>query len=245
MKTTVVIPMAGLGSRFLDAGWEMPKPFIPVNGKMMVERVLDSFSLVDENIDFVLIVRKSFFQQYHGKLDALKANRNIVFLSVDKVTQGAACTALVARDYFKDRRLIVADSDTFYDVNVMKEFFDFISREDVDQAVITFNSSQPCYSYINIKNGVEVAEKQVISSHAISGVYYFKNGTDFENGAINAMIYGDKDKGEFYMSKVFGNVAKDSSGRVEFFEIPLGSIYCTGTPSQLTDVLSRLEATCR
>ena len=53
----IVIPMAGLGSRFSDAGYEKPKPFIDVLGKPMIERVMDNLNIKDSN--FILLVRKS------------------------------------------------------------------------------------------------------------------------------------------------------------------------------------------
>ena len=242
MQTTVVIPMAGLGSRFAKAGWKMPKPFISFSGKMMVEHVIESFREVKDELQFVLILRDDFLKAFPKEVSELAKKGNVSFLSVAKVTQGAACTVLLAREYFRSGRLIVADSDTFYDPKVISDFFEQINQQDVSQSVITFPSTLPCFSYIQIDGkNVSVAEKQVISNHAISGVYYFRDGETFVESAIEAMIYGDREKGEFYMSTIFGKVAKNRGESVRIFEIQPEKMYCTGTPDQLVEVTNRLK----
>jgi NDP-sugar pyrophosphorylase family protein len=239
---TIVIPMAGAGSRFANAGWNVPKPFISFLGKTMVEHVLDSFPANFRDINFVLIVRQEFLDNYSSVLQRIASRGNVHFVVAKKLTQGAACSVLLARNFFKKSELIVADSDTFYSDGVMLDFLDRTSDVNVRQAVITFNSDLPIYSYIvKDENGVRLAEKKVISNHALSGVYYFRNGSDFIDGCIDALIYGDRDKGEYYMSKIFSNVAQSDPVGVLIHDISNDSMFCTGTPEQLRSVINRID----
>ena len=234
--------MAGKGSRFADAGYKIPKPLIKFNGKMMIEHVLDSFISLEEEIKFVLIVREDFLTEWSAEIDHLRSSYNITFVVAKKITQGASCSVLLARDLFKDTSLLVADSDTFYEPVVISEFLKFIKSTKAEQSLITFKSQKNCYSYIAINNGnVLIAEKRVISEHAISGIYFFKYSKDFTDAAIEALIYGEKDHGEYYMSKVFWLASKLRGNFVNFYEISSKELFCTGTPEQLKEVLERLN----
>ena len=242
----IVIPMAGRGSRFADAGWTVPKPLIEFRGKMMIEHVLDAFPASPDS-RFVLIVRDDFLRDYPECMDRLRNRGNVEFAPAKKVTQGAACSVLLARRFFRNASLLAADSDTFYKPGVLKRFFEEIERCDPDLGLMTFRSTRPCYSYAKLAGGgtfgrlEQIAEKQVISEHAVSGVYYFKSAGAFEDAAVGAMIYGDKDRGEFYLSGVFGAAAKQSAASVLLHEIDPGEMFCTGTPEQLKEAEERLS----
>lgn len=245
MKITVVIPMAGAGSRFQKEGWSVPKPLIEFNGKMMIEHVLDSFALCNKDINFVLIVRSFFVDQYKDQLSKLTAYRNVHLITAEELTQGAACTVLLAREFYKNSSLLVADSDTFYTRDVIAQFLNFIDKNSPDIALVTFNSQADCYSYVSINENdhtlISIAEKEVISSHAISGVYYFKYGFQFIDACINLLIYNKKTKNEFYMSSVVGEVAKRFCSKCMLYNVDINDIYCTGTPTQLKNVQQRLS----
>jgi len=87
----IVIPMAGAGSRFSIAGYTVPKPFIMVHEKMMIEHVLDSLHVPDAR--YVLILQEVFLEQCRDKLARLKNKYDVELITVRKLTQGAACTA--------------------------------------------------------------------------------------------------------------------------------------------------------
>lgn len=242
-RITIVIPMAGQGSRFLKAGWEVPKPLISFAGKMMIEHVMDAFP-EGENFSFVLVCREDFFAEYPAQMRKLTSRQNVRCVIARGMTQGAACSVLLARKYFRNRSLLVADSDTFYDKSVLEDFIRLINERNPDLGVVTFKSKLDCYSYISLDkcNKLDkIAEKRVISNHAISGVYYFSSANEYEEEIIDAMIYGDRDRGEFYLSKIFGNVAKANDSVVLLHEIDPKNIFCTGTPGQLDEVLTRIS----
>lgn len=235
--------MAGQGSRFTKAGWTTPKPLIEFAGKMMIEHVLDSFPKLPET-RFVLIVREDFLSDQRKQIEKLLARGNIDFVVARQVTQGAACSVLLARKFFKGRSLLVADSDTFYRDGVLADFLKEIQRNSPGFGLLTFKSCLECYSYVNLTlEGTldQIAEKQVISENAISGVYYFANGDAFEEAAVQAMIYGDRDRGEFYLSKIFGNAARESGTSVLLHDVTSEDMFCAGTPDQLQEVIKRLS----
>lgn len=244
MKISVVIPMAGAGSRFQKEGWEVPKPLIEFNGKMMIEHVLDSFADCTQNFNFILVIRSDFRLKYQTKLDKLNKYLNLILIDAEELTQGAACTVLLARQFFENSSLLIADSDTFYTPKVIKNFIDFLDLNTPDLALITFKSKLDCYSYVDINTEnnylIAIKEKEVISSDAISGVYYFKYGSQFVDSCIRLLIYNKREKNEFYISSVVGETSKKFKSKCMLYNVDVKDIFCVGTPSQLNDVIQRL-----
>ena len=209
----------------------------------MIEHVLDSFPATYTN-HFVLIVQENFLHDYPLHMSKLLARGNVDFVVAKQVTQGAACSVLLARQFFRNSALLVADSDTFYEKEVIPTFLEQLTVVRPELGLITFKSDKPCYSYVKLSSDgllSEIVEKQVVSEHAISGVYYFADGREFEDAAVEAMIYDDRVRGEFYLSKIFGNVAKKQKASLFLFDISANDMFCTGTPEQLQEVVRRLS----
>lgn len=232
----LVIPMAGAGSRFAVAGYDVPKPFIEFNGKMMIEHVLDSFIRIKANI--ILVLQENFLLEQKVQLEKLQEKYNLNFVTVPKLTMGAAVTALAAHKKINPAYdIIFADSD-----NIFRPFdvANFIARSrgrQLSGALLTFSSDNPCFSYAKVdENGLllETKEKEVISNHAICGMYYFKNLDEFKDAVIDLIICNDLSKGEFYMSNVYNHLKKytDKIGilDIEHFD-------CVGTPEQLKEYI--------
>lgn len=234
----IVIPMAGRGSRFAAKNFTTPKPFIPFNGKMMVEHVLDGLRV--EDAAYTLIIRKDFEEEQREELARIAARYPVRFVSVDRVTLGAACTSLAAHRIINDGTpVLFADSDNiFHSADIAALVADARARG-LDGSLLTIPSDRPSYSYAKLgEDGLVVAtkEKEVISSHAIAGAYFFTRGADFVDHAIDMLIYGDMDKNEYYMSKVFDIMIR-KGGKIGIHEIPTDHFCCVGTPEQLEDVL--------
>src|SRR3990167_3550532 len=112
----VIVPMAGAGSRFVAAGYHDPKPFIDVNGKTMIERVIVTAPTCT-NMSFIFIMQRSHFTLEredmlrtacfnHGPLSAGCNGCEILF--VDGLTAGAACTVLLAEHLVhRDDKLLI------------------------------------------------------------------------------------------------------------------------------------------
>lgn len=236
---TIVIPMAGAGSRFSKEGYTLPKPFIDVNGRMMIERVLDGLSIV--NARYILVIQQKFLDQNAEYLSIISSKYPVTYVTVNQLTQGACCSALAAyKQISLDHPVLFADSDNIFNNQVVKKFIEYIKVHKFDGALLTFKSSEPCFSYAEInKNGlvIRTKEKDVISAHAIAGVYFFSKGEYFIDNAIEMIIYGDKEKNEFYMSNVY-NYAIRKGLKIGIFDINQDDWHCVGTPIKLKEYLA-------
>lgn len=232
----IVIPMAGAGSRFRIAGFEEPKPFIEFNNKMMIEHVLSSFESVEAN--FILVLQEKFLTEQKVQLEKLQKNYPVSFVTVPKLTMGAAITALAAHKAINpDFDIIFADSDNIFSSDDILEFINYSRNKNLAGALLTIHSDKPCYSYARVDTDgclIETKEKEVISDHAITGVYYFKNINDFKDAVIDLVVESDLSKGEFYMSNVFNHLRK-ATNKIGVYDI--AHFDCVGTPEQLYDYI--------
>lgn len=231
-KLSIVIPMAGAGSRFSMAGYLQPKPFIKIGEDMMIERVLASFQNL--GAEFILILQEKFLFEQEQELKYLAQKYSVKYVTVPKLTMGAAITALAAHKAIApNSSIIFADSDNIFSHHDIKNFLQNVQARDLAGALMTINSNNPCYSYAQIDkegNLIQTKEKEVISNHAITGLYYFKKLEDFKDAVIDLVVEGDMSKGEFYMSNVYNHLKKVTS-KIGIFDIE--SFDCVGTPEQL------------
>ena len=203
MKPIILIPMAGNGSRFAAAGYTLPKPLIDVNGKPMIERVINCFNNVDA--DYIFIVQQYHIDNYDidKKLNLIKPN-SIIISTGAGVTEGAACTVLLATEFINnDRPLIVVNSDNLIEWRVnLDEFL----KSNSDGLILTHYATEPIWSFVKVDNNgyvTEVAEKNPISSLATSGVYIWKQGKNFINAASQMIKKNIRTNNEFYVAPVF------------------------------------------
>lgn len=209
-KLNVLIPMAGLGSRFSEAGYTFPKPLIEVNGRTMIETVVRNLNI---EANYIFIVQKQHYDYFNLShfLNAIAPGCEIVV--TDEVTEGAACTTLLANRYINnDNPLLIANSDQFIEWNSNECMYAF-TAENIDGGILTFKANHPKWSYAKTDdNGFvsEVAEKKVISNDATVGIYYWKRGKDYVKYA-NSMIEEDiRTNNEFYVCPVFNQAIKDN-----------------------------------
>jgi dTDP-glucose pyrophosphorylase len=233
MKPNVLIPMAGLGSRFADAGYTKPKPLIDVNGVPMIEAVVNSLG-IDGN--YIFIVQKEHSVQYHllDVLDSIAPGCSIVEL--DGPTDGAARTALTASHLIdNDRPLIIANSDQIVDWQ-SKIFSNLVNSWNV---VALFEADDPKWSFAKIENNLitEIAEKKVISNSASVGIYGWAKGSDYVKYAKLMIARDIRTNNEFYIAPVYNGAIADGQKVHPFF---VEKMYGTGTPE---DLATYLEAT--
>ena len=158
-KLNVLIPMAGAGSRFEKAGYTFPKPLIEVEGKPMIQLVTENLNLDSK---YTYIVQGNHNEKYNLKsmLSLISPNCNVI--DINGITEGAACTTLLAKEYINnDNPLIIANSDQYveWDVN---DFMYKMQEQDVDAGILCFNSTHPKWSYAKVDEYgyvTEVAEK--------------------------------------------------------------------------------------
>lgn len=242
--TNILIPMAGKGSRFANAGYAFPKPLIEVNGRTMIEVVIENLKLKTPH-KFIFICQRDHYEKYdlHNILKNATSNNFDVIL-INGITQGAACTALLAKKYINnEQELLIANSDQFIESNI-NEFIHGARNNNYDGYIMTFESSHPKWSYVRTVNKkvVEVAEKKVISRNATVGIYYYKHGSYFVYSAENMIYKNIRYGNEFYVCPVYNEMILNGKN-IGIFEIPRKNMYGLGTPEDLHIYLNRHETT--
>lgn len=226
----VLIPMAGAGSRFQQAGYTFPKPLIDVHNKPMIQVVVDNLNIT---ANYIYVVQKSHREKYN--LDTLLnlITPNCKIVEVDGITEGAACTALLAKEYIDNNSpLFFANSDQYVEWD-SNEFMYKMNETDADGGIVTFKATHPKWSFANIdENGyvTEVAEKNPISDNATVGFYYWKHGSDFVKYAEQMIEKDVRVNNEFYVCPVFNQAVEDNK-KIRVYEVK--NMWGLGTPEDL------------
>ena len=238
-KLNVLIPMAGAGSRFQQAGYTFPKPMIQVHDKPMIQVVVDNLGL-EANYHFV--VQKEHREKYN--LDTflnLISPGECKVIEVDAMTEGAACTALLAKEFIdNDNPLFFANSDQFVEWNTV-EFMYNMQETNADGGIVTFKATHPKWSFAKVDDDglvTEVAEKNPISNNATVGYYYWKHGSDFVKYAEQMIEKNVRVNNEFYVCPVFNEAIQDNK-KVRVFEV--NGMWGLGTPEDLQYYLNNYK----
>lgn len=237
----IVIPMAGRGSRFAEAGYSNPKPLIPVHGTPMIRVVIENLRPpVDHR--FVFICQREHVSAY--QLDRLLPQwaPGCEIVPIDGITEGAACTVLTARHLIdNDDELIIANSDQYVDHDIA-EYVAALGDRNLDGLIMTMFADDAKWSFVETDaEGLvrRVVEKEVISDEATVGIYSFARGHDFVRAA-DAMIAADERvNGEFYVAPVYGQLIAQGAriGTVSVGSVGAG-MHGLGTPSDLDAFLA-------
>jgi HAD superfamily hydrolase (TIGR01509 family) len=234
-KLNILIPMAGAGSRFEKAGYINPKPLIDVNGKPMIQVVVNNLN-IDAHYHFI-------FQEQHQRKYNLDQMLKLIapgctYTMINGITEGAACTTLQAEEYINnDTPLIMANSDQYVEWN-SDEFMYSMITSGVDAGILTFKATDPKWSFAKVdENGfvTEVAEKKPISDIATVGIYYWKKGSDYVKYAKQMIAKNIRVNNEFYVCPVFNEAIQDGK-KVKIFNIE--KMWGIGTPEDLTVFLN-------
>lgn len=230
-KMNILIPMAGAGSRFEAAGYTFPKPLIDVNGTPMIQTVVENLNVEGT---FIFVVQKSHRVKYNldSMLNLIAPGCKIV--EVDGVTQGAACTTLLAKEYIdNDQPLLMANSDQFLEWN-SNEFMYKMQEQNAEGGIVTFTATHPKWSFAKIDDlgyVTEVAEKNPISNVATVGVYYWQKGSDYVKYAERMIEKNIRVNNEFYVCPVFNEAISDGK-KIKTYQIE--KMWGIGTPEDLT-----------
>jgi dTDP-glucose pyrophosphorylase len=231
-KINILIPMAGLGSRFAEKGYSKPKPLIDVDGEPMIKKVIDNI-----NIDghYIFIVQKEHSVRYHLQdvLDEYVPGCTII--EIDGVTDGAARTTLLAKDFINnDMPLLIANSDQV----VVWDSSAFTAQMASGDVIALFKDDNPKWSYAKIDQArvIEVAEKKVISNNASVGIYGWSKGSDYVKYAEQMIAKDIKTNNEFYICPVYNEAIEDGKIVVPHFVQEMHGI---GTPEDLEIYLEK------
>lgn len=232
----IVVPMAGRGSRFADAGYELPKPLIDVNGKHMIEVVINNLKPECEH-RFIFVCQNEHIEKFNLHSVFAKACDNFEVIGIDGVTEGAAITVLKAREYIdNDAPLMIANSDQWVDADINDYLVDMDNRG-LQGTMLTMKADDPKWSYAKVgADGLvsEVVEKVVVSDEATVGIYNFSSGGTFCKHADYMVEQNIRSNGEFYVAPVYTFMA-DAGAKIGVFNIgeEANGMYGLGIPSDL------------
>lgn len=242
MGMTIVITMAGLGSRFRKAGYDVPKYQIEALGKTLFEWSMESLEgyKSPEN-KYIFIVRKEddaedFIRETCKKIGIM----DVVVVGLDYLTDGQATTAMLGKDYWeKDSGLMIYNIDTYVEAFTLKS-------GDItgDGYIPCFHAEGDHWSFVRLDEdgrAVEVREKQRISDNCTLGAYYFKTCALYEKMYEEYYSLDAKlEKGEKYVAPLY-NYMIEKGMDVRISIVDYGKVHVLGTPEELDDFIANYK----
>ena len=229
MKPNILVPMAGLGSRFIKEGFKVPKQIINIKDKHLIDISLDCLNYKDCNLIFVL--RDEHVYNHHmDELLMKKFGDDISIVVLDRLTDGSVCSCLYAEELINnDAPLVIHTLDIefrpVFDPHVMETL-------DADGLILTFKSNSTNYSYAQLDkdgNVTRTEEKKAISPNACVGIYGFKKGSDFCKYAREMIDRDLRTKNEFYISPLY-NILIEHGKKIVTEDVDKMHIF--GTPDE-------------
>jgi NDP-sugar pyrophosphorylase family protein len=227
----IIIPMAGRGKRFVEAGYATPKPLLKIDDKLILSHIIDSMKT--PNSEFIFLPRQDHCDEHQldKVLQTLEPSSKIV--KVNEITEGAICTVLLAKEHFNDESpVIIKDCDQIINWDP-KHFLDFVQRNKADAAVVTIHTDKPHYSFAKLDSDgkvIQTAEKSVISNYGNTGIYYFAKGSQLIKYAEKLISKNIRVNNEFYTAPVYNEYIQDGKLVLNY---PIAEMFQLGTPEEL------------
>jgi dTDP-glucose pyrophosphorylase len=230
---TVVIPMAGHGQRFVDAGFTVPKPLIDVRGRPMYSWAVSSIppALIGRLVFVCLAEHLDAFplaDDIRSRYEAFEP----VIVGLDHVTEGQACTVLEAREHLDpDLPLVIYNADTWCATDLDRHLA--AAGAAVDGVIGVFEAPGDHWSFARVDERgrvVETAEKRRISPWATTGLYHFARASDFVHHTDEMVAAGERTNGEFYVAPVYNRLIR--AGATIVTDVAR-EVWALGTPAEL------------
>lgn len=232
----IVIPMAGAGSRFANAGYIEPKPLIKIHGVPMVRLVIENLKPSRPH-KFIFIIQRAHDKEY-GLTTLLKEwEPSCEVVYTDGLTEGAACTVLLAKDLINNNEpLMIANSDQFIDCQI-DDYLAAMEQNHYQGIIMTMKANDPKWSFVGFDDHGKVnrvVEKQVISDEATVGIYNFQHGADFVRVAEEMIEKDDRVNNEFYVAPAY-NYLIANGAEIGVYNIgsEANGMYGLGIPADL------------
>lgn len=233
----IVLPMAGRGSRFVDAGYEKPKPLIEVHGKPMIDVVVHNISPKEEH-RFIFVVLKEQTERYGLKEHLRQIAPGCEIVEVSHVTEGAACTVLLTKEYIDNEEpLMIANCDQWVDIDI-NEYLAVMKKEQADGLIMTMKADDPKWSFVEYGADGRITgirEKEVVSEEATVGIYNYVKGSDFVRAAETMMKEEMRVNNEFYVAPAYNLLLRGHDYKIVTYNIgaEAAGMYGLGTPKDL------------
>ena len=235
-KIDVVVTMAGLGKRFRNSGYNVPKYMIEAKGKTLFEWSMMSLEGYSEDINqYVFIAMndetvdvEGFIREQCKKMNLTKYN----IIILDYLTDGQATTACLAEKYWnQENSLLIYNIDTYVEPGEMN------SKElKGDGFIPCFQAPGDHWSFVRLDEAgrvVEIKEKKRISKYCTLGAYYFKTC------ALYKKLYDDYYSmtqklvnGEKYVAPLYDYLLS-KGGEIYISDIDSDKVHVLGTPEEL------------
>lgn len=227
----IVIPTAGTGRRFLDAGYVTPKPLINVLGEPMIFHVIKNLRVDPSDTIHIVYTQDLDNYQFRSVLRKEFPKIRMNFILLKYRTRGPVETVLCGLNQIADldTKILVLDCDTFYIDDILGA-----CREETENFLFYFTDTCPeaIFSYIQFTHGrvFDIQEKIKTSDHACSGAYGFRSGRELKGYCEQVLNREEKARGEYYISSVYSRMLADGAKIVPY---PVDDFHCLGTPQQL------------
>ena len=238
----IVIPMAGLGSRFKSEGYSVPKPLLPIHGQEMYKVVLANLFSKDVS-RVVLITPREFELSPLASRLTESLGIEVIVVEVDSVTKGAAMSVLLARDFLDENAPVVtANSDQYVDFDARGFYAKLQNQEEVG-LVLTMQDSDPKWSFARVDERgkiLEIREKEPISSNATVGIYGFKRASALFDAIDKMVLADDMANGEFYVAPAYFYIEGFENPGVAIWDLgPVGQVmFGMGVPDDYEHFLT-------
>jgi NDP-sugar pyrophosphorylase family protein len=238
-NTTLILPMAGAGSRFFNVGYSTPKPLLDIEGTHMIIKAIECLPSTTNKI---FICQKEHLNKYNIKNTILDKYPNSEFIYIDYITEGQACSCELALKNMNDINnpilISACDNGVYYDIN---EYSKLINDNDVDIIIWSFSNNSTSKLYPNMYAWLDVDENNFIKRvsvkkpfddckniYAIIGTMLFKKAEYFLEGL--KYIYNDnlRTNGEFYVDNMIEPLIKNGY-KCKIFNVK--NYLCWGTPN--------------
>lgn len=232
----IIVPLAGPSELFINAGYHYPKPLIEINGKTMIEWVVENPSTIKREHQFIFILKEEDILKYHldNTLKLLSPKCEIIKLK--RATKGGLCSTLMAIDKISSGdSILILNGDQIIDIDY-NDVDEYWREENVDAGLVIFNSLHPRWSYARIENGevVQTAEKNPISNKSIAGYYYFEKAGDFFEAAFESIKNDTQFEGNYYISPVINQYVLKNR-KIKAFTVKNEAYHSFYSPQMLTE----------
>ena len=206
-RSVNIMPMAGEGKRFKEAGYKMPKPLININGQPMF---IKSAKCMPEADLWIFIVKEKFLKDGSIKKEISNNFENNKIISVKETTDGQASTCFLAKKYLeKNDRIFISSCDNYFEFDKR----DFINKSNEYDALVFTTKAEKIHTdnpklfgwvTSDNKGSIEVSCKKQISSYPmqdriIVGSFFFKNLNFFQESIESVFKKGNKINNEYYL----------------------------------------------
>ena len=232
-RLNIVIPMAGKGQRFINAGYTIPKTLLEIGGELIIKHIIKTMET--PNSQFIFILRQDHCDEHHLDKKLLEIKPDAKIVKISELTEGAICTVLLAKEYINDDNpVIIKDCDQIINWDP-SHFLDFVKRNKAEGAVVTIHTDRPNYSFSKLDSKgrvIQTAEKSVISNYGHTGIYYFAKGSDLVKYGERMIAKNIRVNNEFYTAPVYNEFIQDGKLILHY---PVAEMFQLGTPEELNE----------